>query len=116
MPHPTGWRIKNWLFYVLPRADDDALTGLVDVPRFRCDVDVLAPPWAEQLVRHAVQAVLPRYHVDVYSIDRYVDLRILFTGIDMNKRRSEALMDLLQRYARLVQTNPDIGIEPIRNE
>jgi len=116
MPHPTGWRINNWLFHVLPRVDDDELTALADLPRFRYHLDLLTPPWAERVVRHALEAILPRYHVDVYSIDTYVDVRILWTRLDMKKRRSEALMDLLQRYARLVQTTPDISIQPGRSE
>ena len=111
IPQPRGWRLNKWVFYVLPRVDDAALAELADSPRHRCGIDVLAPPWAEQVVRNAVQGILPRCRVDVYSIDRYVDLRILFTSIDMNQRHADALMDLLQRYARLPQTTPDITIQ-----
>jgi len=116
MPHPMGWCINKWLFYVLPRVDDEWLPEIADLPQFRCDVDLLAPPWAERFVRHAVDAILPRYHVDVYSIDRYLDQRILWTSLDMNMPHSEALMDLLQRYARLVQTTPELGVQPVDSE
>ena len=116
IPHPRGWRLNDWVFYVLPRVDDAALAELADSPRRRCNMDVLAPPWAEQVVRHAVEAILPRCRADVYSIDRYVDLRILFTTIDMNKRHADACLDLLQRYARLAHTIPDITIQGLTSD
>lgn len=116
IPHPRGWRLNDWVFYVLPRVDDAALAELADSTPHTQDIDVLAPPWAEQVVRHAVQAILPRCRADVYSIDRYVDLRILFTTIDLNKRHADARMDLLQRYARLAHTIPDITIQGLTSD
>ena len=112
MPHPRGWRINDWLFYVLPRAGADVVMELKEVLRFRCHVDLIVPPWAECLVRHAVGAALPRFHVDVYSIANYVDLRMFWTSLDMNRGYAEALIDLLQRYTRLVQKMPNISIQP----
>lgn len=116
IPGPMGWRLKGWQFYVLPRVDDAAFAELADSPSHRLDIDVLAPPWAEQVVRHAVQGMLPRCRVDVYSIDRHVDMRVLFTSIDMNKRHADAQMDFLQRYARLAQMNPDIAIPGLTSD
>ena len=112
VPHPNGWRIKNWLFYVLSNVEDDALDELARLPRFRCVVDLIVPPRIGRFARYAVEALLPRYHVDVYSISSYVDLRILWTRLDLNITHSEALSNLLERYSALVQSTPVIDIQP----
>jgi len=111
IPHSRGWRINKWLFYVLPSVEDDVLDELAELPKFRCNVDLIVPPWATRLARHVVEAVLPRYHVDVYSISSYIDLRVLWTRIDMDMPRSDALSNLFQRYSLFVRSMPVIAIK-----
>jgi hypothetical protein len=110
-PHPMGWRINRWIFHVMPRVDDDAVAQLVDLPRFKCDVDVLAPPWVASVARTAVLAVLPHFHVDVFSIDSYVDLRVLWTSLDLGHSHAVARAELLGRYKRLARTMPAVDVQ-----
>ena len=71
--HPKGWRINDRLFYLLPSVDDNALVELARLRRFRYSVDLIAPPWAAQVLRTAVHAVLPRDCVEVYAIGDYIE-------------------------------------------
>ncbi len=110
--YPNGWRIKDWLIYVLPTVDDEALDQLSDLP-LQSGFDLIAPPWAARTARSAVQTFLTRTHADVYAIDSYIDLRVLWTRLDMDKSHSDALATLLELYMRSEMTAPDINIRSI---
>jgi hypothetical protein len=113
LPYPNGWRINDWLFYVLTSVEDNTLDELAGLPRFRCNVDLIVPPWFARFAQYAVDAVLPRYHVDVYSISSYVDLRILWTRLDLDISHSGAISNLFGRYSVLVQSTTAINIQPM---
>jgi hypothetical protein len=111
MTNPLAWRINDWVFYVLPRLDDNALNELAKLVQSRCNVDLIVPPWAEHVARFAVASISRR--MNVFSIDTYIDLRILWTSLEMEKRHSEALMELLQHYDSLVKAIPILSIGQI---
>lgn len=109
-PHPMGLRINDWLVHVLPDAGEDSLRALAGVVRFGLDVDVLAPPWARSLAKDAVYAMDLRCPVTVYSVDCYVELRMMWTGLDLNHGAERKEAELFDRYRRLVRTMPAIDI------
>jgi hypothetical protein len=98
---------------VLPRLDDDGLNELSELLQSRCNVDLILPPWAEHVARAAVATISRHCRMNVFSIDTYIDLRILWTSLEMEKRHSEALMELLLRYDHLVKAVPFLYIGEI---
>jgi hypothetical protein len=110
--HPKGWLINDWLVYVLPTVDDESLDQLSDLP-LQYGFDLIAPPWAARTARSAVQSFLTRTHADVYAIDAYVALRVLWTRLDMDKSHSDALATLLELYMRSETPEPEIKIRSI---
>jgi hypothetical protein len=111
MPHPKGWRINDSLFYLLKNANDNTMVELSVLPRSRLAVNLIAPPSTEWLVQCAVKAILPDFRINVYSIDSYIDLRTLWTRLDMGMEHSDALASLLERYSQLTQFKPSISID-----
>jgi hypothetical protein len=103
LPHPMGWRINDWLVHVLPCLDSDALAALADLPRFKLDTDIVVPPGTVSVAESAVNAVLPRNHVDLCSIETFICTRVLWTRIDLNQLKRDALLDLFRRYRALVK-------------
>jgi hypothetical protein len=111
--HSRGYRIEDWLIYVLPNVDDQSMDELSGLRQLQCGFDLIAPPWAARTARSAVQSFLTRTHADVYSIDSYIDLRLLWTRLDMDKSHSDALATLLALYMQSETTVPDISIRSI---
>ena len=108
MPYANGWHINDWIFYVPPRVDDETLAEIAELPPD--EVDVIVPPWAACTARSALKVLLPHHRIDVYSIDTYVCMRVLWSSIDLNHSSTEAHVNLLRRYKQHVETFPAVNI------
>jgi hypothetical protein len=108
--HPMGLRISDWLIHVLPDVSDDSLRALAQIGRFNLAVDVVAPPWATLVAKEAVRTMELKCPVTVYSIDCYVELRMIWTGLDLDHGPEHKEAELLARYRTLIRTMPAIDV------
>jgi hypothetical protein len=112
----SGWQLNDWLFHVMPGADDDAFQAIDDLPSVMGDIDVLAPPWSESVIRYAAKSAYPKRRIQVLGVDGFCELRLMWTRLDMNCQHAESIADFLERYRILTKANEKITIQPVPRE
>jgi len=106
----NGWRLNQWVFYILPELTDDALSALADLPKAAGDADILTPPRSRDFVDHALHSAYPKRAFSVYPIDSYCELRLGLTACDMKISFAAAGEEFLARYRQLTSSDPEICI------
>ncbi|HEV2294473.1 MAG TPA: hypothetical protein VGR35_11505 [Tepidisphaeraceae bacterium] len=97
-------RINDFVFLIADAADDAVLEQATHLARTAHEVEVLAPPGTQTLIKEALNS-LRASRVTVKPLDDDVDLRALFTGMDTGTDRTAVLSDLLLRYSKLCEDN-----------
>ena len=66
--------------------------------------------WALSVAKDAVGAMNLKCPVVVYAVDCYVELRMIWTGLDLDHDWERKEAELFDRYRMLVRTVPAIEI------